>query len=130
MKIRTDFVSNSSSSSYCIMGTDDDSIIKKFIDANKKELIGECECEDPEDDCYCYFESGGYGTASCKGLTIVGNNPSECSAIGVDIGQSDFKNDEMTFGQFKANVAAQFKEAGIEIDVKKLQLLQGESSSE
>ena len=43
MKIRQGFVSNSSSSSFCIIGVSDDEYVKRLIDAERKNFIASKE---------------------------------------------------------------------------------------
>jgi len=74
MKIRNGFVSNSSSTSFCIIGTENDEDIQRLL-----KYFGI-----PNDDCFSY---GNYGvsTKSFPELCFYGNyNLGEAWAIGVD----------------------------------------------
>ncbi len=138
MKVRTDFVSNSSSGSFCIIGMDNETLIKAFIELHRDEII-----ENPEDeDCRYLKGEYGYGLTEHMGLVIVGADAEDVRYIGVpfDDDEPNLKyardevsihfTDDMTLGDLKDMIVERFKEAGVKMERKYLKIIQGECSNE
>jgi len=119
VKARIGFVSNSSSSSFCIIGVDGGKFIKQLIKAEGKDY----EYNEKKDE---YKDSLDYGTDEGRVVTFYGsdNEPSyagiNIESFGEDITIKEMKN------QFMKKVKKQLK---IDIPLEKIKLHTGECSS-
>jgi hypothetical protein len=106
MKIRTDFVSNSSSSSFVLWGVDFDvnELAQKLKDAG---LLKEDENADEYSDMplYEFFENAGFD----YGESVIGDD-----AVVLGMRPDEMKDDE-TLAQFKQRVVEKLKAANIPV---------------
>ena len=107
MKIRTGFVSNSSSSSFCIIGT-------RRHAKDIAEKAGVCD------------EDFGYGQCEASGLVFIGTSIDDCTLAGIDA-ESLLKT--MTIPEAKKHLIKLIK-SKFKIDIAAAVFEYGESSSE
>jgi len=126
MKIRQGFVSNSSSSSFVAVITDDQKIIDKFLEehcssSDAMEDFKEGSHEDFEDINYGIYEHGPTGLH-------VYSSWSDINWIGLQI--EDLLKKDMKLSECKQVVINMFAAAGIKVKPSQLRLECGECSSE
>ena len=116
MKIRNGFVSNSSTSSFLIVGTGDDNLIRKLMNAMK--------IRDDEDlpEGFIQFEPS-FGVHESKPFSIYGDEISY-AYVGFDI-EDDLKCGH-TLHTLKRSFIREAKTLGLEVTEKDLNLFYGE----
>lgn len=120
MKVRNGFVSNSSSSSFCILGIDNSKLIKELFE---RDVFDEGQYQEYHDEIYF-----GYGTCIGKYLEYYGEGLSYPIAAGLDATET---LSDMSINQAKEYFTAYVKEnMGIDIDPKYVNLHYGEAGNE
>jgi hypothetical protein len=111
MKIRMGFVSNSSSSSFCIIGVDNDKILNKLMKAENVHLNYE-----EHDDVLC-------GVQNYKVLTFAGGE-GECSVAGME---AESLLQTMAIPQACEHVKKEIKDKlGVIVPLNKISFIYGE----
>jgi hypothetical protein len=130
MKVRSSFVSNSSSSSYAILGVGH----TEFIEGIYDELgLTEQEAEDPD---ICYkrlldfgFRELDYGIYLKDNLTVAGISWCGIACVGLDLSRIALDNyGDLTLNQIKEAVREAIEnEFGIRVDIADIGVYSGES---
>ena len=141
MKIRSDFVSNSSSSSFVIVGkvfSDADELMDKLAKDKDKllaELNKDCECDCESLDDFIEQESLSevlYRVLETTGLDfqIAGSDWNECEGIlvGFDMKSGDNKmEDTETLKEYKSRVVDALNEKGLDAKYDEVDIVTGGS---
>jgi len=117
MKIRMGFVSNSSSSSFCIIGTENSDLIRKLAEAENKSF--DYDGEDWDDDKYDYF---GYGCNEGEVIDFYGDESPYYAGIDLKKFGEDISIKEMK----KLFIKKVKKELGVDVEEEDVALLFGE----
>ena len=143
MKIRSDFVSNSSSSSFVIVGkvfSDADELMDKLAKDKDKllaELNKDCECDCESLDDFIEQESLSevlYRVLETTGLDfqIAGSDWNECEGIlvGFDMKSGDNKmEDTETLKEYKSRVVDALNEKGLDAKYDEVDIVTGGSDA-
>jgi hypothetical protein len=121
MKVRTGFVSNSSSSSFLCVGVSDKGLIDQLLEAEgfKEEEEGSG------------YEGEGYGALEGKVVNFYGSSACGWQAAGLDEDVTKKLLEKMILPEARKEFVKRIeKKLGLTIDEKKVDLLFGEASSE
>jgi len=127
MKIRAGFVSNSSSSSFLMVGTDDKGICHAIA-----QKAGVPEDQDAFWD-WMADNSTDYGMTSFKGLDIVTDpyNDTKIWCVGIMVGGEEGERDIDGLGKIRDKaIKLLAKYSGMNVSCSKVKLIFGESSNE
>ena len=128
MKIRTGFVTNSSSTSFCIVGqTFDNSEIEKWFDKAFDVIAALHKKKTGEDlDKEAMMDEGdlGYQLGELLDLNVEHDYDGECYYIGINI---ELMKDNQTLGEVKQSVADKMAQYGLK--PKKIEIISATISS-
>jgi len=117
MKVRTGFVSNSSSSSFVCVGINDEELIKQIVaKENIKEVGG-----------YGITEGNNFNHYGGEQFEVDEKNPLQPRYTGIDI---EKLLETKTLPELKKMFQAKVKELGIDVPIEEIRLHYGEVSSE
>jgi hypothetical protein len=122
MKIRSGFVSNSSSSSFVVIGTDDEKICKAIWEAHRKVVVAD------EGDYYGSYKHDGLDCFTTDGgLWLVGVTVTKNRDDGISIPLDEFVKNA---SKRKIEFVKKLSKYGIKINPKKIKLIASESTNQ